>query len=83
MSAVSISQRHSSRPVLRLLNRPATYVRRTTQSFLGSNPGRHSASTKLQGVTNPDAYVAIAKDAGFMTSADELRKAQSIVFQMW
>ena len=32
---------------------------------------------KLQGVTDPDAIVAIAKQAGFSISADELKKAQS------
>ena len=32
---------------------------------------------KLQGVTDPDAIVAIAKEAGFSISADELKKAQS------
>ena len=30
---------------------------------------------KLQGVTDPDAIVAIAKEAGFSISADELKKA--------
>ena len=35
---------------------------------------------KLQGVTDPEAYVAIAKEAGFMISADELRKEQEIIF---
>ncbi|MEI8004371.1 MAG: Nif11-like leader peptide family natural product precursor [Methanothrix sp.] len=32
---------------------------------------------KLQGVTEPDAIVAIAKEAGFMISADELQRAQA------
>ena len=32
---------------------------------------------KLQGVTDPDAIVAIAKEAGFCISADELKKVQS------
>ena len=32
---------------------------------------------KLQGVTDPDAIVAIAKEAGFSISADELKKTQS------
>ena len=32
---------------------------------------------KLQGVTDPDAIVAIAKQAAFSISADELKKAQS------
>ena len=32
---------------------------------------------KLQGLTDPDAIVAIAKQAGFSISADELKKAQS------
>ena len=30
---------------------------------------------KLQGVTDPDAIVAIAKEAGFSISADELKNA--------
>ena len=32
---------------------------------------------KLQGVTEPDAIVAIAKEAGFNFSAEEIKKAQS------
>jgi predicted ribosomally synthesized peptide with nif11-like leader len=32
---------------------------------------------KLQGVTEPDAVVAIAKEAGFSISAEEIKKAQS------
>ena len=32
---------------------------------------------KLQGVTDPDAIAAIANEAGFSISADELKKAQS------
>ena len=32
---------------------------------------------KLQGVTDADAIVAIAKEAGFCISANELKKAQS------
>ena len=32
---------------------------------------------KLQGVTDADAIAAIAKEAGFCISADELKKAQS------
>ena len=32
---------------------------------------------KLQGVTDPDAVVVIAKEAGFMISADELKNAQA------
>jgi predicted ribosomally synthesized peptide with nif11-like leader len=34
---------------------------------------------KLQGVTDPDAIVAIAKEAGFSISADELKKAMESV----
>ena len=30
---------------------------------------------KLQGVTEPDAVVAIAKEAGFMISTEELQRA--------
>ena len=32
---------------------------------------------KLQGVTEPDAVVAIAKEAGFMISTEELERAQA------
>jgi predicted ribosomally synthesized peptide with nif11-like leader len=32
---------------------------------------------KLQGVTEPDAVVAIAKEAGFMISTEELQRAQA------
>ena len=32
---------------------------------------------KLQGVTDPDAIAAIAKEAGFSISAEEIKKAQS------
>jgi predicted ribosomally synthesized peptide with nif11-like leader len=32
---------------------------------------------KLQGVTEPDAVAAIAKEAGFIISAEEIKKAQS------
>ena len=32
---------------------------------------------KLQGVTEPDAVAAIAKEAGFNISAEEIKKAQS------
>ena len=32
---------------------------------------------KLEGITEPDAIVAIAKEAGFCISADELKKSQS------
>jgi len=32
---------------------------------------------KLQGVTEPDAVAAIAKEAGFSISAEEIKKAQS------
>ena len=35
---------------------------------------------KLQGITDPEGYVAIAKEAGFMISCDELRKEQKIIF---
>ena len=31
---------------------------------------------KLQGVTEPDAVAAIAKEAGFSISAEEIKKAQ-------
>ena len=34
---------------------------------------------KLQGVTDPDAIVAIAKEAGFCISADELKNAMKPV----
>ena len=34
---------------------------------------------KLQGVNDPDAIVAIAKEAGFSISADELKKATESV----
>ena len=34
---------------------------------------------KLQGVTDPDAIVAIAKEAGFRISADELKKTMESV----
>jgi predicted ribosomally synthesized peptide with nif11-like leader len=32
---------------------------------------------KLQGVTEPDAVAAIAKEAGFIISSEEIKKAQS------
>ena len=32
---------------------------------------------KLQGVTDPDAIAAIANEAGFSISAEEIKKAQS------
>ena len=37
---------------------------------------------KLQGVTDPDAIVAIAKEAGFTISADELKKAMESVAEL-
>ena len=37
---------------------------------------------KLQGVTDPDAIVAIAKEAGFSISADELKKAMESVAEL-
>jgi predicted ribosomally synthesized peptide with nif11-like leader len=33
---------------------------------------------KLQGVTEPGAVAAIAKEAGFSISAEEIKKAQSV-----
>ena len=37
---------------------------------------------KIQGVTEPDAIVAIAKEAGFSISADELKKAMESVAEL-
>jgi predicted ribosomally synthesized peptide with nif11-like leader len=37
---------------------------------------------KLQGVTEPDAVAAIAKEAGFMITTEELERAQAEISEM-
>ena len=47
------------------------------KAFLEKVKGDTSLQDKLKGAANSDAVVSIAKEAGFMISADDLTKAQS------
>ena len=47
------------------------------KAFLEAVKADAGLQQKLEGVTDPDAVVAIAKEAGFCISADELKKSQS------
>lgn len=47
------------------------------QAFLEKVKGDTSLQEKLKAASDADAVVAIAKEAGFNISADELTKAQS------
>ena len=47
------------------------------KSFLEKVKADTSLQEKLKAAANPDAVAAIAKDAGFSISADDLKKAQS------
>ncbi|WP_052646174.1 Nif11-like leader peptide family natural product precursor [Prochlorococcus marinus] len=47
------------------------------KAFLEKVKGDTSLQEKLQAAADSDAVLAIAKEAGFMISADELKKAQS------
>ena len=47
------------------------------KAFLEAVKADAGLQQKLEGVTDPDAVVAIAKEAGFCISADELKKAES------
>ena len=52
------------------------------KAFLEKVKADTSLQEKLQGVTDADAIVAIAKEAGFCISADELKKAVSDVSEL-
>jgi len=47
------------------------------KAFLEAVKADAGLQQKLEGVTDPDAIVTIAKEAGFCISADELKKAES------
>ena len=47
------------------------------KAFLEKVKADTSLQEKLKAAANPDAVLAIAKDAGFMISADDLKNAQS------
>jgi len=49
------------------------------KAFLEKVKADTSLQEKLKAAADPDAVLAIAKDAGFSISADELKKAQSDV----
>ena len=61
------------------------YWRRTTQAmseeqlkvFWEAIQADTGLQQKLQGVTEPDAVAAIAKEAGFMITTEELQRAQA------
>ena len=47
------------------------------KAFIEKVQGDDSLQKKLKAAANPDAVIAIAKDAGFSISADNLKNAQS------
>ena len=47
------------------------------KAFLVQVKGDSSLQERLKAAANPDAVVSIAKEAGFMISADDLAKAKS------
>ena len=47
------------------------------KAFLEKVQSDPSLQQKLRSAVNPDAVLAIAKDAGFRISADDLKNAQS------
>ena len=47
------------------------------KAFLEKAQGDTSLQEKLRAAADPDAVVAIAKEAGFCISTDELQEAQS------
>ena len=47
------------------------------KAFLGKVKADTSLQEKLKAASDADAVVAIAKEAGFSISADDLKKAQS------
>ena len=47
------------------------------KAFLEKVKGDTSLQEKLKGAADADAVLAIAKDAGFMISVDDLKNAQS------
>ena len=49
------------------------------KAFLSKVKGDTSLQEKLKAAADSDAVLAIAKDAGFMISADDLKNAQSII----
>ena len=49
------------------------------KAFLGKVKEDTSLQQKLEAATDSDAVLAIAKEAGFMISADDLKNAQSEV----
>ena len=48
------------------------------KAFLEKVKGDTGLQEKLKAAANSDAVVSIAKEAGFMISADDLTKAQSL-----
>ncbi len=54
-------------------------VRRSTQSLPGSSKADAGLQEKLNAAADADVVVEIAKDAGFVISADELERAQAEV----
>ena len=49
------------------------------KAFIAKVQGDTSLQEKLKAAANPDAVLAIAKEAGFSISADDLKNAQSEV----
>ena len=47
------------------------------KAFLVQVKGDSSLQERLKAAANPDAVASIAKEAGFMISADDIKKAQS------
>ena len=61
------------------MKKPATHVRRTAQSLSRKDQGNTSLQEKLKAAADVDAALAIAKEAGFSITADDLKNAQSVV----
>ena len=59
------------------VERTSYHVRRATQSLSRKVKADASLQEKLKAAADADAVVAIAKAAGFVISADDLKKAQS------
>ncbi|QNI54570.1 nif11-like leader peptide domain protein [Synechococcus sp. BIOS-E4-1] len=51
------------------------------KTFIEKVQGDDNLQAKLKAAADPDAVVAIAKEAGFSISADELKKAPKRLFQ--
>ena len=52
------------------------------KAFLENAQGDISLQEKLKAAADADAVAAIAKEAGFMISADDINKAQSVITEL-